>query len=164
VVTDELPADTSVSIEVQVDQDGVWIPLGSHTSGTETIMVTPTPLTYRSIQIRKTLSSATGVATPTLKAVIVDSLPLAQEEFFDLIILTEDSDSSFHIADQQLTGGEIAAAVWAVQRNGTPITFVDGYENKHSSVNPEYLVRVENARNSNDQVGEGRMSVRLRVL
>jgi hypothetical protein len=164
VVSDELPADTSISIDIQLDQDGTWVPLGSHDMGTETVLTSAVPIVYRSIQVRATLASSTGVSTPELTAVIVDSLPLAREEFFDLILLTEDEDSGFHIGDQMLTGGDIAAQFWGMQKSGTPVTFVDGYENSEASVNPEYLVRIEDARGSNDQLGEGRLSLRLRVL
>jgi hypothetical protein len=167
VITDTMATDTSVTVQIQTDQSGTWTTIGTHSSGAETKFVvsnTDTSTVFKTIQMRIKLSSQTGSATPTLKAVVVDSLPLVQEEFFDLMIRTEDEDSSDHIGAQTLSGGDIAQGLWSLWRSGTPVTFIDGFQHSVLDNNPEYLVRVEDCDHSNDEIGEGRMSVRLRVL
>jgi hypothetical protein len=168
VTTDELPANTSVSVEVQVNQDGVWIAMGSHSDGKESILMNTDWIVYRSLQVRTTLSTADGLHTPTLKSVIVDSLPLVQEEMFDLIVLVEDEDSGDHIDGQMLSAGEISERLWAIQNAGLPTTLRDGTIYDQLDLNPEYLVRLENSRHTvdmqKDGAGEGRYALRLRVL
>lgn len=167
VVTDDLPADTSISVEYQVNQDGTWLPAGEHVTGAETTIIVSdasTLVEFRTLQLRVTLNSATGTSTPTLKAVIVESLPSEYEEFFDLMVLTEHEDSGFHVDGLQREGGDISSALFGLWRTGQPATFVDGFAYDRVGFNPEYLVRVEDVDASNDEIGEGRMSVRLRVL
>ena len=99
-----------------------------------------------------------------VKAVIAEALCLEFEEFFELTILTEDEDSSFHVADSTRTGGDLVQAINSLRRSRTPFTFQDAYEHSSFENNPEYLVVFDTSDGSNDEVGEGRMGVRLRVL
>jgi hypothetical protein len=167
VVTDDLPSGTSVVVEYQKDQDGTWTTAGTHDSGSDTTLVISDAsalVEFRTLQTRVTLVSEDGTATPTLKAVIVESLPSEYEEFFDLMVLVEDEDGSFHVPGEQRTGGDIAQDIFGLWRQGSPVTFVDAYANSAPGNNPEYLVRIEDVDGSNDEIGEGRLSVRLRVL
>jgi hypothetical protein len=166
-ITDDLAAATSVTVEAQFDQSGTWVDLGSHDSGAETIL----PLLsvdslyeFRTIQLRVTLNSATGVSTPVLKAVVVECLVLEFEEFFELTILTENEDSSYHALDQTFTGGDLTQAINGMRRTRAPFTFVDGVEHASLDNNPEYLCVFDTSDGTNDEVGEGRMGVRLRVV
>jgi hypothetical protein len=167
VLTDTLPADTSVTVEAQVNQDGTWLPIGTHSSGAEMTLTTATSetvLEFRTLQLRVSLVSATGVSTPVVKAVVVEGMVLGFEEFFELIVLTEDEDSSFHVSDFNRPGGTISQSVNALRRAGRPFTLVDAYEHAALDNNPEYLVVFDNSDGTNDEIGEGRMSVTLRVI
>jgi hypothetical protein len=166
-ITDSLAADTSVTVEAQFDQDGTWVDLGSHNTGSETILPllsTDSLYEFRTIQLRITLNSATGVSTPVLKAVVVECLVLEFEEFFELTILTENEDSSYHALDQTFTGGDLTQAINGMRRARAPFTFVDGVEHASLDNNPEYLCVFDTSDGTNDEVGEGRMGVRLRVV
>lgn len=167
VLTDDMPDDTSVVVQAQVDQDGTWIDIGSHTTGAEstfTVSTSESSTDFRTIQMRVILNSATGVSTPILKAIIVEAMVLGFEEFFDLVVLTDDEDPAFHIADHNRTGGEVTQALNALRRAGAPFSFIDGREHKELGNNPEYTCVFDSSRDSNDDVGEGRYSLRLRVL
>lgn len=166
VVTDSLPDNTSVTIEAQLDQDGTWRSIGTHSVGSETVLgVSPEEtIEFRTLQLRVTLNSATGANTPVVKAVIAEALCLEFEEFFELAILTEAEDSSFHVADTTRTGGDIAQAINSLRRSRTPFTYQDAFEHPSLENNPEYLVVFDTSDGSNDEVAEGRMLVRLRVL
>jgi hypothetical protein len=168
VLTDVMPAGTAVTVEAQLNQSGTWISIGTATSGSANTFIVSseaTSLTFDTLQLRITLTSTDGTATPTLETVVVKALPTESEEFFDLIILTEDEDSNDHPSGEQKLGGERAQALWGMWQQGTPTLFTDGYQiSSPYSGAQEYLVRVEDCDHSNDQVGEGRMSVRLRVL
>ena len=167
VITDELPSNTSVVIEAQYDQDNTWVPVGTHSSGAEANFIVSTgagATEFRTIQLRTTLNSATGTATPVVKAVIVEALCLDFEEFFELAILTEHEDSSFHVSDKTRNGGELVQGINGLRRSRTPVTFIDAFEHPDLDNNPEYLVVFDTSDGSNDEVAEGRMMVRLRVL
>jgi hypothetical protein len=167
VITDDMPADTAVRVEYQADQDGEWVEVGTHTSGTETpfyISEPNNPIDFRTLQIRTSLSSSTGDDTPTLKAVVVEALPSEFEEFFELMVLTEDEDSSFHVDGQERSGGDVSQAIQGLWKTGAPVTFEDGMQHSAIGNNPTYLCRIDDFDATNDQIGEGRMMVRLRVL
>jgi hypothetical protein len=167
VITDEMPASTSVVVEAQFDQDGTWVDVGTHTTGSESSFSLATPDTvyeFRTVQLRVTLNTLTGANTPTLKAVVAEALVLGFEEFFECIVLTDDEDSSFHVAGQNRTGGDVVQAVNALRRSQVPFTFTDAYEHSNLDNNSEYSVVFDTSDGTNDEVGEGRLSVRLRVL
>jgi hypothetical protein len=143
------------------------VDLGSHNTGSETVLPllsTDSLYEFRTIQLRITLNSATGVSTPVLKAVVVECLVLEFEEFFELTILTENEDSSYHALDQTFTGGDLTQAINGMRRARAPFTFVDGVEHASLDNNPEYLCVFDTSDGTNDEVGEGRMGVRLRVV
>jgi hypothetical protein len=167
VITDTMSAGTSVVVEAQYDQDGTWVELGTHSTGTDSTFTVSTPgdaQTFRILQLRVTLNSATGTNTPTLKAVVAEAMVLGFEEFFEFIVLTEDEDSNFHVAGLNRTGGDVVQAINDLRRSQTPMTLIDAYEHSNPENNPSYSVVFDTSDGSNDEVGEGRLSVRLRVL
>jgi hypothetical protein len=167
VITDDMPADTAVTVEYQKDQSGTWVEVGSHTDGTDTAFVISEPnnaIEFRTIQLRVTLTSGTGDNTPTLKAVVVEAMPAEFEEFFELMVLTEDEDSSFHVDGAERSGGDVAQAIQGLWRSGGPVTFQDGMQSSTIGNNPSYVCRIDDFDATNDQTGEGRMMVRLRVI
>lgn len=167
VVSDTMGANTAVHVHYQIDQSGVWIEAGTHDSGSETVFTISDAsdvVEFSDVTLRVTLSSSTGVNTPKVRAVILEALPIEFEEFIDLIILTEDEDANFRTPDTQRSGGDISQAIFGLWREGSPVTLVDGFSNSMPGNNPEYLVRIEDINGSNDEIGEGRLSVRLRVL
>jgi hypothetical protein len=167
VVTDDMPASTSVVVEAQFNQSGTWVTIGTHTTGNETTFLIATPESvyeFRTLQLRVTLNSLTGASTPTVRSVVAEAMVLGFEEFFEFIVLTDDEDSNFHIAGQNRTGGDVVQAVTALRRTQTPFTFVDAYEHNNLNNNPDYSVVFDTSDGTNDEVGEGRLSVRLRVL
>lgn len=165
VLTDDLPANVSVLVEYQKDQDGTWTAAGTVSSGASTkLHIDATYVTFQSLQIRVTLTSGTGVNTPTLKGIVVSALPVAAEEFFDLVLDMEDPNSYYHFTNEQTTAGEKALQLWALKTQRVPVTFVDGYGINDPRSNPEYLVVIEDIDQSADDVGEGRLTVHLRVL
>lgn len=164
VQTDTMDDNVYYTVSVQVDQDGNWITLGTETSGKIGVFTSSADLTFSAIQVRVVVGTTDGVNTPSITAITVNALPIEFEEFFDIVVRTEDPDSTDHIAGEMLPGGEKAAALFAMRTQGTPVTLIDGYSFSDPLVNPEYRVRVEDVDMSCDETGEGRGSVRLRVL
>jgi hypothetical protein len=163
VLTDELPASTALQVEIQKDQDGDWLTLGSSTSGSKhPFRVTAADIvpTVQTIQVRTTLSSQTGANTPTVKGVVVTAWTAEEEEFWDLVVRLDDEDSSDRIAGHQRQGKHIADEVWAAKQTKEPVNLIDHMEGH------EYLVRVEDIDDQRDvsPEHEGRMAIRLRVL
>lgn len=167
ILTDTMPDDTQVAIEYQIDQNATWTRIGTATEGTINRFVASdadNPILFNTIQVRAITSSLTGVATPTVKAITVSALPAEAEEFFELALLCEDQDSSFHIANAQDPGSDLAGLLYGLWQTHTPTTFLDGYADKKLGVAPSYLVRVDNFDDQRTAQGEGRVVVTLRVL
>ena len=154
-----------VKFEVQLDQSGTWVHIGTADVGaahTFSVSTEASASTFNDIQTRITPTSLTGVYSPQVRAVIVEALPLAQEEFFDLVLRVDDEDSSDHIDGQQFSGGRAAANLWSLNATGGLVTFTDGAGSNEAE--REYLVTVEDCDHMNEVPGEGRFVVRLRVL
>ena len=167
VLTDTMPTGTQVSVDYQIDQDGTWTTIGTATSGTISRFVAADaddPILFNTIQVRAIASSLTGANTPIVKAIVVSSLPAEAEEFFELALLCEDQDSSFHIANAQDPGSDLAGSLYALWQSHTPTTYLDGYADKRLGVAPSYLVRVDDFDDQRTAQGEGRVVVTLRVL
>ena len=166
LLTDTMAAGLMrVKFEVQLDQSGTWVHIGTADVGaahTFSVSTEASASTFNDIQTRITPTSLTGVYSPQVRAVIVEALPLAQEEFFDLVLRVDDEDSSDHIDGQQFSGGRAAANLWSLNATGGLVTFTDGAGSNEAE--REYLVTVEDCDHMNEVPGEGRFVVRLRVL
>jgi hypothetical protein len=167
VLTDEMPTATSLKVEVQIDQDGTWSEVGSSSSGSKHVFgisaadITPT---FQTLQVRVTLSSRTGVNTPTVKGVVATAWTAEDEEFFSLILRLDDEDSFDHPNNVQRTGESISSSLWAAKAAKAPVTLTD-----HKAAQ-SYLVRIEDIDDQRDAMpsggstGEGRVAVTCRVL
>lgn len=161
VLTDEMDSDTQITLEYQIDQDGTWNTAGSVLNGTrETFYVDDTA--FSTIQLRATLSSLTGTNTPVLRALAVEASASEQEEYFDLVLLCEDEDSSYRIANHHDQGSDKAASVIQAWRTGKPTTFIDAYN--HGDSQDAYSVVIGDLRDERNSVGEGRVVMTLRVI
>lgn len=163
VLTDTMPANTRINVEYQIDQDGTWVLLGTVTSGKRNTL-TGNGVTYTTIQLRTTLSSTDGVSTPNWKANVVEARAAEDEEYFDLVLLTEDADSSFRIPGDQMTGDAKAQNVIGLWRSGAPVTFVDGYISEDLGITDTYLVTIGDLRDERTKQGEGRLVATLKVV
>ena len=161
VLTDTLPAATQVAIEYQIDQSGTWVLAGQMTSGTQQTFYIE-GVSFSTLQVRARLSSSDGVSTPVLKAVTTWASSSQDEEYFDLVVLTEDQDSSFRIDGEQATGASKADAIVSAWRNKRVISFTDGY--LKDGVGDSYLVTIEDVRVEQIADREGRTVLTLRVV
>ena len=167
--TDELPANTEVKVEVQVDQSGTWTHLGTAMLAAGAKFTFPCstyldPITFNNLQVRITPLSLTGTATPTVRGCAISALPLASEEFVDLALLCTDEDAAARVDGQQLSGRRLAENLWHLRAMGELVPFVDGYSSNQPGDNDTYLVRVEDTDQQLGSSGEGTVFVRLRVV
>ncbi len=161
VMTDTLPSATQVSVEYQINQSGTWVLAGQMISGTQQTFNIQ-GVSFSTLQVRATLSSSDGVSTPVLKAVTIWASSAQDEEYFDLVILSETQDSSFRIAGEQATGADKSNALLSSWRNKDVISFTDGYLT--DGPGDDYLVTIEDIRNEQIADGEGRTVVTLKVV
>jgi len=162
VLTDQLPSATSIQVEIQKDQSGTWDIVGSESAGSKhffRISGTSIVPTFQTLQVRVTLSSATGVNTPTVKGIVASAWTAEEEEFIDLVLRIDHEDSSDHPAGHQRDATSISQQLWSLKKALLPVTFTDHYDSI------SYLVRIEDMDDQRDNDrGEGRANVRLRVL
>ncbi len=162
VQTDTMPSNTQVAIEYQIDQNGTWTLAGQMTSGrSQTFYIQDTSFT--TIQIRARLSSSDGVSTPVLKGVMVWATSATDEEYFDLVLRSDDQDSYNHIADEQADGASKAQSLLNLWQKKTVTTLTDGYLTK-SGPGTDYLGTIEDIRVENPIGGDGRTVLTFRVL
>ena len=110
-----------------------------------------------------TLITSDGTASPVLKSITVWASAAEDEEYFDLVLLTEDQDSSFRIAGEQVPGSTKSGHAMNLWRRKSVFTFSDGYSSK-STGSEEYLCTIEDLRIEQNALGEGRCVVTLRVV
>lgn len=155
--------DSQVTISYQVNQDGEWHQAGIANTGSETEFTIPGAV-FDVLQVRAIPESLTGSDTPYVRAIIITARAADNDEYFDLVLRTEDEDSSDHIDGQQVSGGTKAQQVVSLWRSGTPFTFDDGYASKDPGVFESYLVTIQDLRVEQSAVGEGRLVTTLKVV
>jgi hypothetical protein len=113
--------------------------------------------------VRVRLATTNGTTTPVLHAVTVWATSAQDEEYFDLVLLTEDYDSSFRVADDQSTGDERVGSLLQNWRSKSVLTFRDGYQATTGDFS-DYLTTIEDLRIENNAAGEGRAVLTLKVV
>ena len=160
ILTDNMPASTTARLEYQIDQNGTWTLAGTQSSGsTQTFYISD--VSFETLQMRATLTTSDGVSTPTLKAITAWATSAQDEEYFDLVLLTEDMDSSFRFANDQSLGSTKADHLFDHWRRKVVTTFIDGYGTPLAA---SYLVTVQDLRVENIADQEGRTVCTLKVI
>jgi hypothetical protein len=167
IITDDMASGTQVAVEYQADQSGTWTFLASLTQrrrGMLRLAEQGEDFSFQTLQLRVTLESTDGTNTPYLRGVVAEAVAADAEEYFDLVLLCEDTDASFHFAGEQYDGGTKASHLWDIYRRAAPVTLVDGYGHKESAVTSEYLVTIADLRDERNALGEGRVVGTFKVL
>lgn len=171
-ITDDIDSGGQVKVEYQKDNDGTWVHVGTFNDDANNIITIGhdnNTVRFNTLQVRATLGSANGTATPVVKAIVVRAIPIQDEDFLDLSLLLTDEDSIFRVGERQLTGGELAANLWNLKNTGQLVTVLDGYFYKDAAAGgaPQfnaYVAKVAGVRQSNRASGEGTALVRLKIL
>ena len=166
-VTDDLASGSQVSLEYQKDQNGTWTPLGTVTTGSFHQFFPSTgaeSVRFNTLQVRATLGSGNGTATPVVKDAVVRALPIHDQHFLDARLLLTTEDSGFHVGNRQSGGGDLAAHLWNLKAQGNLVTVEDGFFYGNAGESQFYLARIEAISQANEAPGEGSALVRFRLL
>jgi len=132
--------------------------VGSHEGGsTQTFYLQN--VSFESLQMRASLTTSDGVSSPSLRAITAWATSAQDEEYFDLVVLTEDQDSSHRIANEQTLGATKANHLLDLWRRKVVTSFTDGYGTNDPT---EYIVTVQDIRVENTADQEGRTVVTLK--
>jgi hypothetical protein len=172
VLTKELPTGAQVVVEYQKDGSGTWVTAGTHEDGSATTFLVATsvnPVTFNALQLRVTLVSTNGTATPTLLGLVVTSRASEREEYWDLVLRTEDIDSSdlpLGKEGKSLLGNGNRRAQHLINlwRTAAPATLRDGYASGVNGDVTDHIVTIEDFRDERTKVGEGRVVVTLKAV
>jgi len=161
VMTDTMPSNTQVQVFYQVDQSGTWVLAGTQSNGTIQTFF-PELTTFSTLQVRVRLSTSDGASTPKFRGLTVWASAADDEEYFDLVVRTEDQDSSDHIANEQESGARKAEDLFSVWRAKAVVPFKDGY--LRDGPGDDYLGTIEDIRIENNISGEGRAVLTFRAV
>jgi hypothetical protein len=163
LLTSTMPASTTAAVEYQVDGSGTWNLLGTANSGTRSTFAANGDI-FTTIQFRVTLGTSDGTNSPVLYALVVEARAAEDEEYFDLVLLTEDADSAFRLPGDQSRGDDKAQSLVDLWRSGAPTTFLDGYNTTRLGEYDTYQVTVADYRDERTTQGEGRLVLTVKVI
>lgn len=105
VVTDPLPANTSIQLQYSLDGDafaGSGLDITTDGATVTTFSLATSNLTFRELELRIMLNSTTTSATPTVRSVAARAYPISVQEYWDL-------DIDLDPQDHQVSGDDIYA-------------------------------------------------------
>ncbi len=141
VVTQPLPANTSITMDYQDNEDGAWTeitaPASASTTGSTThtfavwgTAAAPTTVTFRNLKWRVGLRSSDGTSTPTVRSVTARATVIDYQESFEFLVDITDDTSTHHLAGQQLSGHQKADLLTTYKSNKSLVAFEDHYTSK----------------------------------
>lgn len=165
--TEPLPANTSVVVKYQLNQDGTWLTAGTHDTdnssvATFTISTGAQTRSFRDLQLRLELASTTSTATPVVKKLAARATVVKGVRVWDLLLDATDEDAQ--LQDRSWNGKVLMDNIASAGDSGNVVTLKDGYRNKIQATPSEYNVVVDEYRIIQDRPGEGYVSVRLREV
>lgn len=164
LVTDPLPASTSVVVKYQLDQDGTWLTAGTHdtdsSSEAEFIISTGAATkTFRNLQIRLELTG-TSSATPVVRSIRAWSTVAKKVRVWQLTVDVSDEDGQAQ--DRSWNGEKLLSNLVTAGDAGTVITLLDGMKSRDPNVYDTYNVTVEQYTKVQRAPGEGLVRLLLK--
>lgn len=167
LITEPLPANTSVTVKYQLDQSGTWLTAGtsSTTNSTEKVFVVSTDATtrtFRNLQIRLELDTTDDTVTPVVRGVRSYATVLKALQTWDLLLKVDDELG--RIQNRSWSGAKLISNVETAGDGETVVAFKDGYQAREANQEDEYDVVVDDYQVILSRPGEGIIQVRLREV
>jgi hypothetical protein len=169
VVTKPLPANVSIEMQYQLDEDGTWVSAGTASTlnaKTHTFPVSTAASTKkaRTVQWRVGMRSSDGISTPTIRSVTNRAYVLEYSDAFEMTLLLDDDNSTDHIRGQQLTGRGKSKLLWTLKANKQLVTFEDHYSASRPQEFDSYTGIIEDPYGDLEQDGQGSARIRVKVV
>ncbi len=165
LVCEPLPANASIQVEYQVDEDGTWTSAGTYntlngTGTTFSIADSGTPVSFRVLRLRFTLTRGSTTTTPVLLNVTVSATVVASVRVWELLLDVSDEDGQAQ--NRSWNGEKLIDQIMSSANNETVLAFKDGYQSRDPNDFDSYDVVIDSAAVLLDRPGEGIVAVTMR--
>jgi len=166
--TEPLPANTSVQLYYQKDQNGTWTSAGtaySTTGGTNNtyeISTNSASVKFNNLQLKIKLTTSDTSTTPVVRAVSVRATPSETVKEWDLVLDVTDADANAQ--GTAYTGATLINNIQSSADAENVIEFRNGYESSSSGSYDTYQAIIKQYGIQLTSPGEGTVVVRLRQV
>lgn len=168
VSTEPLPANTSVEVYYQKDQNGSWVSAGtaySTTGGTNNtyeISTNSSSIKFNNLQLKVKLTTTDSSVTPVVRSVSVRATPTEYIKEWDLVLDVTDEDANAQ--GQSYTGATLIDNIQTAADSENVIQFLNGYESSDAGSYDTYEVIIKQYGIQLSSPGQGTAVVRLREV
>ena len=167
LATEPLPANTSVQIHYQKDQDGSWISAGTYdtddgTGTTFKISTSASSVKFKNLQLKITLNTSNSAVTPVVRSVQVRCTPSEYVKEWDLILDITDEDAQAQ--SRAFTGSQLIDYIKAEADTENILTFQNGYEIASSGSYDTHNVMIREYNLQLDTPGQGIATIKVREV
>ncbi len=167
LATEPLPANTSVQIHYQKDQNGTWVDAGTYdtddgTLNTFTISTSASPIKFNNLQLKITLATTSSSATPVVRSVQVRCTPSEYVKEWDMLLDISDEDAQAQ--GRSFTGAQIIDYIKAEAALESILSFQNGYETSATGSYDTHNVMIRDYNIQLSSAGQGVASIKVREV
>ena len=167
LATEPLPANTSVQIHYQKDQDGTWTSAGTYdtddgTGTTFKISTSSSSVKFKNLQLKITLNTSNSAVTPVVRSVQVRCTPSEYVKEWDLLLDISDEDAQAQ--GRAFTGSQLIDYIKAEAALESILSFQNGYEIASSGSFDTHNVMIRDYNLQLTSPGQGVASIKVREV
>ena len=167
LATEPLPANTSVQVYYQKDQDGTWTSAGTYdtdngTGVTFTVSSSSSSVKFKNLQLKITLITGNTAVTPVVRSIQVRSTPSEYVKEWDLILDISDEDAQAQ--SRAFSGSQLIDYIKAEAATENILNFQNGYEIVASGSYDTHNVMIREYSLQLDTPGQGVANIKVREV
>nr|BAR35993.1 hypothetical protein [uncultured Mediterranean phage uvMED] len=167
LATEPLPANTSVQIHYQKDQDGTWTSAGTYdtddgTGVTFKISSSASSVKFKNLQLKITLATSNTAVTPVVRSLQIRSTPSEYVKEWDLVLDISDEDAQAQ--SRAFSGSQLIDYIKAEANTENILTFQNGYEVAASGSYDTHSVMIREYSLQLDTPGQGVANIKVREV
>jgi hypothetical protein len=170
VRTAPLPANTTISVEYQIDESGSWTTAGTLSTDNETdhlvslAGVGSSTKKGDTIQVRLGLASSDGADTPEVRSWTVEAIPVEYVTQLHLVLDSSNDGSGDHLPGSQLSGHQQRDLIQTWINNKQLLTLTDKYESANDAQSDTYTVVLHDPEANLTTRGQGKFKLVAEVV
>lgn len=167
LATEPLPANTSVQVHYQKDQDGTWTSAGTYdtddgTGVTFTVSSSASSVKFKNLQLKITLATSNTAVTPVVRSLQIRSTPSEYVKEWDLVLDISDEDAQAQ--SRAFSGSQLIDYIKAEADTENILTFQNGYEVAASGSYDTHSVMIREYSLQLDTPGQGVANIKVREV
>ena len=167
LATEPLPANTSVQVHYQKDQDGTWTSAGTYdtddgTGVTFKISSSASSVKFKNLQLKITLATSNTAVTPVVRSLQIRSTPSEYVKEWDLVLDISDEDAQAQ--SRAFSGSQLIDYIKAEANTENILTFQNGYEVAASGSYDTHSVMIREYSLQLDTPGQGVANIKVREV